>query len=192
MKKANGTFESTRVRIDKDTATEAEAIASFKKLEGELAAKKADKVEYYKERGLTPDKINPAFLTPELCALAGSNQLVATRLAEITAMAMEAKQSQEDPTIEAANLKVPEGDVEMSEAEVFEQMEGEFAIAAVEAAQAWGVANPGKPVDINEVFKMVVGPAKTKERASKVKNGAKPASKMVGGASSLAAPVRKC
>jgi hypothetical protein len=117
-----------RVRIDKDTANEAEAIASHKKLEGELAAKKADKVEYYKERGLTPDKINPSFLTPELSAAAASNQLIATKLAEITAMAMEAKELQEDPTVAAAKLTVPEGDVEMSEADAQEQMEGHFFV----------------------------------------------------------------
>ena len=114
---------------------------------------------------MTPDKINPAFLTPELSAAAASNELIATRLAEISALALESKKLNENPTDAAAQLTVPEGDVEMTEAEEQEQIEANFAIAAVEAKTAYETANPGKPLDLEAIFKAIQGSTKTKESA---------------------------
>ena len=159
-------------------------MAACAKIQEELDAKKAEKELHFKEKGMAPNRINiTLFNSPQLQQVIGAHEDIAERLAEISAIIDERSASASTPEQAAEE---DEMEIENIEA-MIEESDSQLAIEFVEMEKAHALATPEVPFDIAKASKSLSSDrSKAKARATKVKDNAKPGSRMVGGSSELA------
>ena len=141
---------------------------------------------YFKAQGLTPNKVNiDLFNHPQLQEFIKTDGAIAAELAKISTM-IAAHDVAPATTVDATTAA--EDDMEIEHiAAIIEASDTQLSIFLCEKEKAHSLESPSVQFDIAKATKEFRSDrSQAKARATKIKNGTKPGSRLVGGASDVA------